>query len=224
MKINNVKNTFVNKQCRNLSLSNMCNKTIATSSNGTPNWNYIPSRANSNKSQQQFESEITWLAKNAANTTNKAELDSIKNQVLMLNTEYVSQVSPDRKQLYKEAENAVRSETQQKNNSPLGELTLLNLIMKYKGEKTLSDKSFSISGGSVSFAYNGSGYDTVIKSGGVNVLNFGTAGWSYEMTPAEIKKKDEFYAIYNKAYNAEKNVSQPLNVKKSNLKGLNMKI
>ena len=36
------------------------------------------------------------------------------------------------------------------------------------------------------------------------LLNTG-AGWGYEMTPAELTRKDEFYFIYCKEYNAVKN-------------------
>ena len=36
-------------------------------------------------------------------------------------------------------------------------------------------------------------------------------GWGYEMTPAELKKKDEFYAIYNSAVkNAQKGIKEEL--------------
>ena len=36
------------------------------------------------------------------------------------------------------------------------------------------------------------------------LLNTGV-GWGYEMTPAELTRKDEFYSIYWKKYNATKN-------------------
>ena len=39
----------------------------------------------------------------------------------------------------------------------------------------------------------------------MNVLLNTGAGWGYEMTPAELTKKDEFYSIYWKEYNTEKN-------------------
>ena len=44
-----------------------------------------------------------------------------------------------------------------------------------------------------------------IRDRGVNVLLNTGAGWGYEMTPAELTKKDEFYSIYWKEYNAVKN-------------------
>ena len=39
----------------------------------------------------------------------------------------------------------------------------------------------------------------------MNVLLNTGAGWGYEMTPAELTRKDEFYSIYWKEYNAVKN-------------------
>ena len=39
----------------------------------------------------------------------------------------------------------------------------------------------------------------------MNVLLNTGAGWGYEMTPAELTRKDEFYYIYWKEYNAVKN-------------------
>ena len=39
----------------------------------------------------------------------------------------------------------------------------------------------------------------------MNVLLNTSAGWGYEMTPAELTKKDEFYSSYWKEYNAVKN-------------------
>ena len=39
----------------------------------------------------------------------------------------------------------------------------------------------------------------------MNVLLNTGAGWGYEMTPAELTRKDEFYSIYWEEYNATKN-------------------
>ena len=39
----------------------------------------------------------------------------------------------------------------------------------------------------------------------MNVLLNTGAGGGYEMTPAELARKDEFYSIYWKEYNATKN-------------------
>ena len=55
------------------------------------------------------------------------------------------------------------------------------------------------------FRSTSGGYGVQIQSQGVNVLLNTVAGWGYEMTPVELTKKDEFYSIYWKEYNAVKN-------------------
>ena len=83
---------------------------------GEPDWSMIPSAGKSNKSQAEFVSEIKELAQRAANTTSKPELESIHRQRTRLCAEYISDVSPDRKSLYQQAKNAVKS---QNDNSPI---------------------------------------------------------------------------------------------------------
>ena len=46
----------------------------------------------------------------------------------------------------------------------------------------------------------GGGCGAIIEQGGVKVLLSTGGGWGYEMTPTELQKKDEFYAIYDKAF------------------------
>lgn len=48
------------------------------------------------------------------------------------------------------------------------------------------------------------GYGAGISYQGTTVLRNDGAGWGYEMTPAELTKKDEFYSIYWKEYRAVK--------------------
>jgi len=95
-----------------ISISNAANSAItkysASLRNGEPDWSMIPSAGKSNKSQAEFVAEIKELAQRAANTTNKAELESIHRQRTKLCAEYISDVSPDRKALYQQAKNAVK--------------------------------------------------------------------------------------------------------------------
>ena len=48
------------------------------------------------------------------------------------------------------------------------------------------------------------GYGAEIQYQGVTVLSNLGNGWGYEMTPAELAKKDEFYSIYWSEYNLVK--------------------
>ena len=48
-----------------------------------------------------------------------------------------------------------------------------------------------------------------IRYQGVTVLSNLGNGWGYEMTPAELAKKDEFYSIYWSEYNLVKESGSP---------------
>ena len=86
-----------------------------------------------------------------------------------------------------------------------GELTLLDFLEQAEGKnQNLADKQIALAGGgTLKFTIlTSGGYGVQIQSQGVNVLLNTGAGWGYEMTPAELTKKDEFYSIYRKEYNA----------------------
>ena len=53
------------------------------------------------------------------------------------------------------------------------------------------------------------GYGAEIQYQGVKVLSNLGNGWGYEMTPAELAKKDEFYSIYWSEYNLVKESGSP---------------
>ena len=53
------------------------------------------------------------------------------------------------------------------------------------------------------------GYGAEIQYQGVTVLSNLGNGWGYEMTPAELAKKDEFYSIYWSEYNLVKESGSP---------------
>ena len=87
-------------------------------------------------------------------------------------------------------------------------VTLLDFLEQAEGKnQNLADKQIALAGGgTLNFTIlTSGGYGVQIQSQGVNVLLNTGAGWGYEMTPAELTKKDEFYSIYWKEYNAVKN-------------------
>ena len=77
--------------------------------------------------------------------------------------------------------------------------------------KNLADKQITLAGGgTLNFTIlTSGGYGVQIQSQGVNVLLNTGAGWGYEMTPAELTKKDEFYSIYWSEYNLVKESGSP---------------
>lgn len=164
---------------------------ISSCSNGEPNWSYIPTKGKSSKTQTEFVSEIRELARRAATATDKTESEYISRQVLGLRAEYLSDVAPDRKQLYEQAKNTIKKQTGNSKCKGCGELSLLDFLEKAEG--TLNCPILTTGG-----------YGAEIQYQGVTVLSNLGNGWGYEMTPAELAKKDEFYSIYWSEYNLVK--------------------
>ena len=111
-------------------------------------WSIIPSSGKSSKSKAEFTDEIKELARKAANTTSKAELEYIHRRRTELCAEYMSDVSPDRKALYRQAENALKG---QGGGNPKchgsGELTLLDVLEAADGRtESLAEKKFALVG------------------------------------------------------------------------------
>jgi len=114
---------------------------ITSGSNGEPNWSYIPSKGKSTRTQTEFVSEIKKLAQKAVNATDKTEQDAISRQVLQLRAEYLSEVAPDRKQLYQQAKSAMKNQNTNPKCKGIGELTLLDFLEQAEGKnQNLADK------------------------------------------------------------------------------------
>lgn len=177
--------------------------TAITMGNGEPDWSYIPSAGKCSKTRDQLVDEIKELACKSAKSENSKEKEQINRQVLKLRAEYLSDVAPDRRSLYHQAENALRGKkgNNDRQQTTMGELSLLYFLECVDNKQGLSNKSFALAGGATLTCpvMTGGGYGAVIEKCGVKVLSATGAGWGYEMTPAELQKKDEFYAIYQKA-------------------------
>ena len=183
---------------------------ISSCSNGEPNWSYIPTKGKSSKTQTEFVSEIRELARRAATTTNKTESEYISRQVLGLRAEYLSDVAPDRKQLYEQAKNTIKKQTGNPKCKGCGELSLLDFLERAEGKNNnLAEKKFVLAGGGTLECpiLTGGGYGADISYQGTKVLTYlgDGYGWGCERTPAEREKEREFYGIYFNEYHAQKN-------------------
>ncbi len=187
------------------------NITIATTGTGEPNWSYIPTAGKTQKSKTEFVSEIKELAQKAALSTNKTESEYVSRQVLQLRAEYLSDVAPDRKMLYQQAKNAINKQNNNPKCKGVGELTLLDFLEAADGRGSdLAEKRFALVGGGMLTCpiLTTGGYGAVIECQGVETLSNTGNGWSYEMTPAELAKKNEFYSIYWTEYHSVKNSTE----------------
>ena len=192
------------------SVINSANKKYNVSlSNGELDWAMIPSARKSNRSQAEFVDEIKELARKAVNTTGKAELEYIHRQRTKLCAEYMSDVSPDRKVLYQQAKNTMKSQSNNPKCQGSGELTLLDFLEAAEGKiSNLAEKKFTLTGGGtlVCPILTGGGHGVDIYYQGTKVLTYlGSGyGWACERTPAEREKEKEFYGIYFNEYRALK--------------------
>ena len=125
----------------------------------------------------------------------KTESEQISRQVLQLRAEYLSDVAPDRKMLYQQAKNAMKNQNSNPKCRGIRELTLLDFLEAADGR----------GGGTLTCPIlTTGGYGAVIECQGVKALSNTGNGWSYEMTPAELAKKNEFYSIYWAEYRSVK--------------------
>ena len=175
-----------------------------------PDWSIIPSSGKSSKSKAEFTNEIKELARKAANTTSKAELEYIHRRRTQLCAEYMSDVSPDRKALYRQAENALKGQGGNPKCNGSGELTLLDFLEAADGRTdSLAKKKFALAGGGMLTCpiLTSGGHGADIYCQGTKVLTYlGSGyGWAYERTPAEREKEREFYGIYFNEYRSLKN-------------------
>ncbi len=198
-----------------ISISGMVNPAntkyhMSLSSGRGPDWSIIPSSGKSGKSKAEFTDEIKELARRAANTASKAELEYIHRRRTELCAEYMSDVSPDRKALYRQAENSLKRQIGSPKCHGSGELTLLDFLEAAEGRtESLAQKRFALAGGGTLTCpiLTGGGHGADIYCQGTKVLTYlGSGyGWAYERTPAEREKEREFYGIYFDEYRSLKN-------------------
>lgn len=197
-----------------ISISNAANFAItkysASLKSGEPDWSIIPSTGKSRKSKEEFVAEIKKLAQADASAMNKAKLELIHRQRTELCAEYLADVAPDRKALYQQAKNVVKSQNRNQKCKGVGELSLLDFLEMDEGkENNLAEKKFALAGGGTLECpiLTGGGYGADIYYQGAKVLTYlgDGFGWGCEKTPAEQEKEREFYGIYFKEYHAQKN-------------------
>ena len=89
----------------------------------------------------------------------------------------------------------------------------LSYIRDFLGHESIdtAEKKFALAGGGTLNCpiLTTGGYGAEIQYQGVTVLSNLGNGWGYEMTPAELAKKDEFYSIYWSEYNLVKESGSP---------------
>ena len=149
----------------------------------------------SSKTQTEFVSEIRELGTTSSMTTNKTESEWIlQTGLLVYAAEYLSDVAPDRKQLYEQAKNTIKKQTGNPKCKGCGELSLLDFLEKTEGKSSnFAEKKFALAGGGTLNCpiLTTGGYAAEIQYQGVTVLSILEMA-SRRMTPAELAKKMNF--------------------------------
>lgn len=184
-----------------------------SSSINAPNWELVPHKGMQTPSKDELIKQIRDLSAKRSKAVTDNDFASLNVQEAKLSAQYISSVSPDRKTLYHEAAQAIRSQKQNKNYSE-GEKTLVDYLNEHDGVRNnlKNGKPSSLSsGGSITPIYNSRGsYDYDVSVGGNVVLssNQGLGGWTFTLTPAELQKKNEFNQIFNNSYTTAKHANE----------------
>lgn len=174
-----------------------------------PNWKMIPHKGMQTPSKGELIQQIKELAAKRAEAVTDEDFAYVNHQEEKLHAQYLSSVSPDRKTLYKEAVQAIKHQKQCKENSE-GEKTLIDYLNEHDNfvKRMKNGKPYPLPcGGSVTPIYNSRGsydYDISIGETVVMSINQGYGQCTYTMTPAELRKQEDFNNIFDRSYNAAK--------------------
>ena len=128
--------------------------------------------------------------------------------MLQFHAEYLSDIAPNRKLLYQQAKNTLKTQGANLKCRESGEITLLDFLEAADGKiSNLAHREFALAGGGTMICpiLIGGGHGVEIFCQGAMVLENLGHGWGYEKTSAEQEKSKEFYDIYWKEYRAVKN-------------------
>lgn len=161
-----------------------------------PDWRTIPTKGGQTLSDEEILEQIKSVAQREAmmrHTNNYEQSDSIARIKQYLSTQYISDVSPDRKALYKQAKKISQQGEQEQSKYPLS-FTLVDIMCDLDKIEDSNNNS-----GTLTTSYTtGYGTDYELNMGGQCVLSTSRGIWQYHSTPLEGMKREEFYTIYNK--------------------------
>lgn len=159
-----------------------------------PDWRTIPTKGGRTLSNEEMLEQMKMLAQREAmmrHTNNYEQSDSIAQIKQYLSTQYISDVSPDRKALYKQAKKISQQGEQEQSKYPLS-FTLVDIMCDLDKIEGYNNNS-----GTLTTSYTtGYGEDYELNIGKQCVLSTSRGVWQYHHTPLEGMKREEFYKIY----------------------------
>lgn len=159
-----------------------------------PDWRTIPTKGGRTLSNEEMLEQMKMLAQREAmmrHTNNYEQSSSIARTKQYLSTQYISDVSPDRKALYEQAKKISQQGEQEQSKYPLS-FTLVDIMCDLDKIEGSNNNS-----GTLTTSYTtGYGEDYELNIGDQCVLSTSRGVWQYHSTPLEEMKREEFYKIY----------------------------
>lgn len=167
----------------------------AFSSIPAPDWSRIPTKGGRTLSNEEMLEQIKSVAQREVmmrHSNNYEQSDRIERMKDYLSTQYISDVSPDRKALYKQAEKELQKAKEEQPTYPIN-FTLVDILSDLDEVEGFNSKH-----GTITTAYTtGYGEEYELNIGGQRVMGTSRGIWRYYSTPLEEMKREEFYKIYN---------------------------
>lgn len=174
-----------------------------------PDWSKIPTKGMRTLSYEQIFNEMKNLAQRQVmlkqsevrDSQWEIEWDETMSAYVYLKNQYVSDVSPDRKALYKQAKNAIKKMKEEGKVTYPTFFTLVDFLCDLDDLEKLS-KTYS---GMIETAYTtGYGTDYIIHFGGEEVMRTMRGEWVAVSTVAEQLRAKEFNNLFEKLYDQYK--------------------
>lgn len=174
----------------------------------SPNWSKVPHKNMDTPTRAEMTEQIKSLGKRFSEAKTDDEYDVLFEEKSRLCAQYISSASPDRKALCEKADDIISKHNEKDSSTPLGEIDIFFFMNE------TSEGSGKAANCSISSAYNSKGgYDYEVKAEGETVLRSTNGQWNYQLTSAELAKKDEFNRIFYTAKdNADYSSSAGLNI------------
>lgn len=174
-----------------------------------PDWNIMPTKGMRSLSHEQLFNEMKTLAERQAiakiskihDSEWQREWDDIMCTFVNLQSQYISDVSPDRKALYEQAEKAIKKMKEDDEISYPITFTLVDYLCDLDDLEALAANNY----GTVSKTFTtGYGTDYDVHFGGELVMGTSRGEWTSFLTRAESNKLEEFNNIFDKFYEHSK--------------------
>lgn len=175
-----------------------------------PNWEIIPYKGMPAPSKDELIQQIKELGIKRANAVSDKEKNDVVAQFQKLSAQYMSAVSPDRKTLYRQAQDEISKMSGKKQSGGIfeGQKTLIDYLNEHDRNGIKNGKAYPLAcGGTVTPIYNSQGgysFDISFKGEVVMSIDPVHNSVTYTRTAAEVVLGNEANRIFSDAMDSVK--------------------